>query len=53
MGWPVTGSEARSRRLQKRQLLRTRWPAWDYPDSVDSRQGSTGVSVRVLMDTCS
>ena len=27
--------------------------AWDYPDSVDSRQGSTGVSVRVLMDTCS
>jgi hypothetical protein len=26
---------------------------WDYPDSVDSRQGSTGVSVRVLMDTCS
>jgi hypothetical protein len=28
-------------------------PFWDYPDSVDSRQGSTGVSVRVLMDTCS
>ena len=26
---------------------------WDYPDSVDRRQGSTGVSVRVLMDTCS
>ena len=26
---------------------------WDYPDSVDSRQGSTGVSVWVLMDTCS
>jgi len=28
-------------------------PDWDYPDSVDRRQGSTGVSVRVLMDTCS
>ena len=27
--------------------------AWDYPDSVDRRQGSTDVSVRVLMDTCS
>ena len=26
---------------------------WDYPDSVDRRQGSTGVSVRVLMDACS
>ena len=29
------------------------FPTWDYPDSVESRQGSTGVSVRVLMDTCS
>jgi hypothetical protein len=26
---------------------------WDYPDSVDRCQGSTGVSVRVLMNYCS
>ena len=26
---------------------------WDYLDSVDRRQCSTGVSVRLLMDTCS
>ena len=26
---------------------------WGCPDSVDRRQGSTGVSVRVLMDSCS
>lgn len=26
---------------------------WGYPDSVDRFQGSTGVSVRVLMACCS
>jgi hypothetical protein len=27
--------------------------AWGYPDSVDRCQGSTGLSVRVLMNCCS
>jgi hypothetical protein len=39
-----------------RQLITAFIPAdlaWDYPDSVDRCQVSTGASVRVLMDCCS
>jgi hypothetical protein len=33
-------------------VLRKKWE-WGYPDSVDRCQGSTGESVRVLMNCCS
>ena len=36
-----------------RQLFRSLAVLWGYPDSVDRCQGSTGVSVRVLMSCCS
>ena len=52
MSSPGAALELQSNRavLVAEQLLTL---MWDYPDSVDRRQGSTGVSVRVLMDTCS
>jgi len=42
------------RDLQGLALEQLRNPStWDYPDSVDRCQGSTGLSVRVLMNCCS
>ena len=38
---------------QKGLSYRNSFKHWDYPDSVDRREGSSGISVRVLMDTCS
>ena len=46
----VLAALARHGRLDQADKLRVEW---GYPDSVDRCQGSTGVSVRVLMSCCS
>jgi hypothetical protein len=44
--------ELRHQRLHLRHIARLLAAPWDSPDSVDTDQGFTGVSVRAVMNAC-